>query len=140
MWQSTIPPPSEPAVFHFFCLFHFFLSSYSYLPIFFSSLTEPPVPAAPVATTTTPAPSSDNSNGTTTTAAGGQPATTTTTAPPAGGRRRKRSSGSDPASYTSETVGPANVTTYKKLNVFEVTDKSHTVHVKYLSLGYVLGS
>ena len=97
------------------------------------------MPAAPVATTTTAAPSSDNSNGTTTTAAGGQPATTTTTAPPAGGRRRKRSSGSDPASYTSETVGPENVTTYKKLNVFEVTDISHTVHEKCLSLGYVLG-
>ena len=135
MWQSTIPPPSEPSSFNNFCLFHLFCHP-NYIS---SSLTEPPVPAAPVATTTTAAPSSDNSNGTTTTAAGGQPATTTTTAPPAGGRRRKRSSGSDPASYTSETVGPANVTTYKKLNVFEVTDKSHTVHEKCLSLGYVLG-
>ena len=97
------------------------------------------MPAAPVATTTTLAPSSGDSNATTTTSADGLPATTTTPPPPGGAlsRRRKRSSGSDPASYDSETVGPEDVTTYKKLNVFEVTDVEH--HMKYLSLGYVLG-
>ena len=99
----------------------FFLEDLSQIPSL--SLTEPPVPAAPAITTTTPAPSTGNSNETTTTASsgGGQPATTTTPGPPDGLQRRKRSTGSDVASYNSQTVGPVNVTSYKKLNVFEVT-------------------
>ena len=118
MWPFTTPLPSE------WLAGAPFAKTIISLGNVFSSLTEPPVPAAPVATTTTPAPASGNSNETTTTAT----TTTTTTPPLAGGRRRKRSQES--GSYTSETVGPENVTSYKKLNVFEVTDILHKVHHK----------
>ena len=82
------------------------------------SLAEPPVPIA--TTTTTPAPATAAIADNSTNADNSTTAGSTGSTGPTG--RKKRSLMPSDGTYTSETVAPVNITGYKKINMFEVSD------------------